>query len=359
MADTVSIESDCKVAKQDKVSSKPDAVVSKQTALQAGGFRFIDVLFALVLSIPAFSILIVCYFLMKFLNGWQESFLIRSHRVGVSGKSFSKLKIRTTRFIKVEGTEESRFENLRLGALIRSTRLDALPQIWNVFWGDMAWIGPRAPRKMISYSLQSFGIHSKSPLIHKPGLMRVYSVASSIEQYPRIAWFFEKKASKVQNNFFLYTGMVAFRGVVFGLRLMRKLIAYVFRRLFQSARGGNRRRIARITKPIDVEFFLYNSSMDKKILNRALVPGDINYEAISFNMPELLDEERQVGIEWVYEKSNFFGRKKRKTIRGLGYLQRKQADKNSDNVKYVLFYRTISPLNRYLMDFYILKDSLR
>lgn len=354
MADTVSVESG-KVAE----SRGSDGLDSMDLKAKSVGYRSVDLFFSLLTFLPASVILAFFYILMKILNGWNESFLLRSHRVGYHGKSFTKLKIRTTRFAKVNGSEESRLENLRLGSIIRSTRLDALPQIWNVLRGDMAWIGPRAPRKMNSFSLRSFGVKWRSPLAQKPGIMRVYSVATSIEKYPHVAGLFERRAMRVQNSFFLYVSNIIYRGISFSIRLIRQLLEYTFRRLFTSRKGGENRRILRIVNPKGVEFYLYNSSMDKKILYRALAPNDINYEAMSFEMPELLEEERSVGIEWKYEQRSALGRNTRKTIRGSGYLKRKQIIGNSSSITYVLFYQASSPLDRYLMDFYILRDSLR
>jgi lipopolysaccharide/colanic/teichoic acid biosynthesis glycosyltransferase len=69
----------------------------------------------------------------------------RSWRVGRDGRPFRMLKFRTMRH-RAEGPAISARYDERLtplGRLLASTRLDELPQLWNVLKGDMRLVGPR------------------------------------------------------------------------------------------------------------------------------------------------------------------------------------------------------------------------
>ncbi|MBX3472300.1 MAG: exopolysaccharide biosynthesis polyprenyl glycosylphosphotransferase [Planctomycetes bacterium] len=74
--------------------------------------------------------------------------LYRQERVGWGGRRFFMLKLRTMRHDAEGPTRTLRDDprRTRLGALLRRTSLDELPQLWNVLRGDMSLVGPRPER---------------------------------------------------------------------------------------------------------------------------------------------------------------------------------------------------------------------
>lgn len=82
--------------------------------------------------------------------------LFRQRRVGRAGMTFDMLKFRTMVHGEANGdieeviTADGDPRITRVGARLRQSRLDELPQIFNILMGEMSWIGPRPEAEALS-----------------------------------------------------------------------------------------------------------------------------------------------------------------------------------------------------------------
>lgn len=105
--------------------------------------RLMDIAICLTLAIPA---LIITISISPFV--WRETRanpIFRQQRVGRGGRLFTMLKLRTMRSDTPDRAshEVGHAAITRTGRLMRRTKIDELPQLWNVFVGDMSLVGPR------------------------------------------------------------------------------------------------------------------------------------------------------------------------------------------------------------------------
>lgn len=99
--------------------------------------RGLDLLIAsvtMLLTIPILVVVALCIWCVM-----GKPILFRQRRPGLQGKPFTILKFRTMK----AGAECDAERITRLGALLRRTSLDELPELWNVIRGEMGLVGPR------------------------------------------------------------------------------------------------------------------------------------------------------------------------------------------------------------------------
>lgn len=114
--------------------------------------------------------------------------IYRQERLGKDGKPFFIFKFRSMRQDAEAGgaqwAEEDDPRVTRVGRVIRKTRLDELPQLANIFMGQMSLVGPRPERKIFYEEFETY-IHGFSHrMAVTPGLTGLAQVSGGYDLPP-------------------------------------------------------------------------------------------------------------------------------------------------------------------------------
>ncbi len=143
--------------------------------------RLFDLLFSLILLILTGPILLTAMLALWLSSLGRDPVIYRQTRVGLNGKHFTLLKLRTMRVdaesdgARMACKNDSRITHL--GWILRRSRIDELPQLLNVLRGEMSLIGPRPerPEFVRQYERQIEGYSLRNRV--KPGITGLAQVS--------------------------------------------------------------------------------------------------------------------------------------------------------------------------------------
>ena len=135
--------------------------------------RTIDLLLSTVLAVLTLPLMIATALLVLLEDG--RPVFYRQERVGENGRTFTLAKFRSMRKDAEKGgkpiwAKDGDDRITRIGRFIRKTRLDELPQLWNVVRGNMSFVGPRPERPFFVDQLSREIPFYQQRLVVKPGL---------------------------------------------------------------------------------------------------------------------------------------------------------------------------------------------
>ena len=137
--------------------------------------RLLDILVAVVLMVLLAPVMLILAAVILILDGGPIFYV--SERMKTPTQGFGLIKFRTMRPDSADqgvsgGDKESRIT--RTGRFLRRSRLDELPQLWNILKGDMSFVGPRPPlRVYVQDYPQIYGLVLRS----RPGLTGLATLA--------------------------------------------------------------------------------------------------------------------------------------------------------------------------------------
>lgn len=150
--------------------------------------RIFDILFSLCVMVFGSPVFVVLYIVTKATSKGPAFY--KQERIGKNEKPFNMYKFRSM-YVDAEkhGPQLSSANDPRItkwGIVIRQTRLDELPQFWNVLIGEMSVVGPRPERQHFIEKIIEKTPNYRKLLRLKPGLTSIgqvhYGYAENIDQ---------------------------------------------------------------------------------------------------------------------------------------------------------------------------------
>ena len=149
--------------------------------------------------------------------------LFRQVRVGKDGEDFALLKLRTM-VVDAEkqgagyAVDAGDGRITRVGRVLRRTSVDELPQLWNVFRGEMSLIGPRPT---LRYQVEKYNARQRKRLEVRPGLTgwaQIHGRATLPwdERIELDIWYVEHVSPKVDLKILWRTPLALFSGTYRG-----------------------------------------------------------------------------------------------------------------------------------------------
>jgi lipopolysaccharide/colanic/teichoic acid biosynthesis glycosyltransferase len=183
--------------------------------------RALDVLIAGTGLVVTSPVLAAAALAIKLEDGGPA--LYRQTRVGLDGKDFELLKLRTMEVgaeSKGAGFAVDRGDPriTRVGRVLRKLSLDELPQLWNIVRGDMSVIGPRPT---LRYQVEQYDERQRRRLAVRPGLTgwaQVHGRATLpwAERIELDVWYVDHRKPRTDLLILLRTPLALFGGTYKG-----------------------------------------------------------------------------------------------------------------------------------------------
>ncbi len=134
--------------------------------------RIVDIVLSFLAMIIGIPVILIAGIFIKLED--KGPILYKQERLGKHGKEFYVYKLRSMRTdaekFGAQWAEKDDPRVTKVGKFIRKTRIDEIPQLFNIFKGDMGIIGPRPERPGFTKEFEETYGHFVYRLAIKPGL---------------------------------------------------------------------------------------------------------------------------------------------------------------------------------------------
>lgn len=146
--------------------------MTKEKKLYLSAKRVIDVMLVLIVLTVTFPLLPLFWAAIKLEDPGSGFFT--QNRMGMNGKSFLAIKLRTMRKNAEQNGPQWALPNdprvTAIGKFLRKTRIDEIPQLLNILRGEMSFVGPRPERpEFVAQLSKNIPFYNERHLV-KPGL---------------------------------------------------------------------------------------------------------------------------------------------------------------------------------------------
>lgn len=344
----------------------PVGLVPAEAPLVTGEMssRIFNLGLALVFLPYALIIMGLVWVVMKAANSDNGPFLYRGERLGRGKKPYQIYKIRTLALgaeQRIGGELYRPGGNLELrgGAFLRKSRLDELPQLFNIIRGDMNFIGPRPLRRAVYEKNRAFIPNYDARFAIRPGLTGFSQFFTPHKTPKRIR-------SRIDNHYYLRRQSGPLFEALFILRTAYAVLRNSLTEAAHLAGDG----VARLVRGLPLKERRRMRRMRLKNANLALLDErgqpvgavvrllDINHETLAVQTDRPLPENQPLRVRLSAPKRG--GRLK--TARLIGFVRPATTEESSDQARsarrYVIDYEPVTGLHRYMVDQYVLKDSI-
>lgn len=285
-------------------------------------------------------------------------------RLGVDKKPFRMYKFRTLRadaqqMLGAELLGNNRHLITKTGKFLRDTRLDELPQLWNVLRRNMDLVGPRPVRPVIyeKYCRQIRGYDTRFQV--RPGLIG-FSQLFTPHSAPKTIRAYIDNRLLAKKERVLWD---VFALAVTGLVMLRNLIVFTCRGFFNRfipqrvlKRYSEKRMFDRV--PVK-RAFVYLKSAPADDPNGCLgTIVDINPEAFLMQSGRPLDDRFPTDVKLTVQVRKI-GTRRQKTKTACCHARIFRSHRTPEGGwRYVIMYEALTPLSFYMIHQYFLKESV-
>lgn len=173
------------------METKELPVIKNKSKIYFIAKRLFDIIFSFTLLVVLFPFFVIISIISLIAQGYPIFY--NAERIGKNGKPFKMFKFRTM----IRGADKLlddlkdknetngptfKIENdprmTKFGKILRKTSIDELPQLLNIFIGDMTFVGPRPPLRS---EVEQYDEFAKLRLTAKPGLTCIWQCSGRNE----------------------------------------------------------------------------------------------------------------------------------------------------------------------------------
>lgn len=177
---------------ENEISRMIDYSICKNNIFYDIFSRILDILLSLLGLTVGIPLIMIFGILVKLEDGGP--IIYKQERLGKDGKIFNLYKIRSMRIdaekFGVQWAQNNDPRVLNVGKFIRKTRIDEIPQLFNILKGDMSIVGPRPERPVFTMQFNEEIGDFVNRLSVKPGLTGLAQVNGGYDMTPeeKLEW---------------------------------------------------------------------------------------------------------------------------------------------------------------------------